>query len=554
MEHPSLEWVIVDGEPRHVSGFATLPPNRRPPAACPQCARRVTLKLGAVRRHHAAHDPGHLCAATHPETALHLNTKFALAAALARAAGPDATLTVVRHCAGVLGAPEACRQTLSRQWLRGWDDVRVEHRAASAARPDIVLMRNGAVAGAIEILVSHAVSADKAAALAALGVEWIEVSADERLATPGGWTSCAPLDVLRASDEPEWRCDEHRSLHAAALVERDRARAAERESTRHARVLVAARVVDVYHARGVRERFIYRVTELSTDGVPHTLRLQRGGVEVATVSLAPTGGTRRDVWPHLRLAFEADLTRLLRDDRSFTDSPMRWARGDAAENIVDEALADRVGRDPTPLATRFPRRWFYAAAAERWFLPPDTRDVRWDRPPGDAFAAHPASSRARTAVRERPAPEGSWTTPVFARRPVAALFRAGVRSIAPSAQDASMVVVHLSSSAADARRAIVVIERETPAAAIASLASALGDEDVDAVWMSHPSDWSPALAPLAWVPAGRDSRGQVCVVVDGLGIFRADQFARALSAGDERLAAGAIRRRMIARVERMSAG
>ena len=55
---PALAWVIVDGRPRHVSDFAGLAPRRRPAAFCHTCGERLVLKLGDVRRHHAAHRAG----------------------------------------------------------------------------------------------------------------------------------------------------------------------------------------------------------------------------------------------------------------------------------------------------------------------------------------------------------------------------------------------------------------------------------------------------------------------------------------------------------------
>src|SRR4051794_827679 len=96
---PGLTWVVVDGVPRHVSEFAALPVGRRPRANCPQCARPLTLKLGTVLRHHAAHAPGDACASTRPETALHLDTKLALASALARAT-TERRLSILERCAG----------------------------------------------------------------------------------------------------------------------------------------------------------------------------------------------------------------------------------------------------------------------------------------------------------------------------------------------------------------------------------------------------------------------------------------------------------------------
>src|SRR4051794_10394279 len=101
-DETGLSWVIVDGVARAVSAFAATPPRQRPFAFCPHCGQRLTLKLGTVLRHHAAHRPGADCPATHPESALHLDCKFALAAALQAAAGPRALLTFRRTCAGSL--------------------------------------------------------------------------------------------------------------------------------------------------------------------------------------------------------------------------------------------------------------------------------------------------------------------------------------------------------------------------------------------------------------------------------------------------------------------
>lgn len=552
MEHTGLTWVIVDGAPRHVSTFANLPPRQRPRAHCPQCARRLTLKLGEVRRHHAAHDAGDACPTTQPETALHLDVKLALATALRSAAGSNAALRVARACAG---APSIrCDKTLISDFLHGWDDVAVEHRVTDSRRPDIVLRRAGQPVAAIEVVVTHAVSAEMARALDELAVPWIELHADERLAEPGAWTAADPLEVVHASDVREWRCREHQLLHEAARSAVEARRAAEREAERHSATLLAARVVDVYRPGGSRERWIYRVTELSTDGRAHALRLQRGGVEVATTMLGARGGSRRDAWPELRAAYESDVERLARDGTALVDSPMRWARQDAAENIVDEALADRIGRDPTPLATRFPRRWFFARERQRWFLPPEMRDVRWDRAPGDVFAAHPAWTRAQSTIRERPVPEGAWTTPVFASKPIATLFRARVASIAPSSVDDAIVVVELLHRGAGPRLAIVVIERQTTGAAIDRVGESLDAAGIQSVWLSHPSDWTRALGARTWIPAGRDWRGNLVITLDGLGVFRADQFARAIAGRDRRVSDAAIRRHMAARVERLQLG
>ncbi len=544
---PSLVWVLVNGTPQHVSAYASLPPSRRPTAFCPQCDRRVTLKLGDVLRHHAAHASGDLCAATRPETALHLNCKFAIAAALRAHAGPNAHCSVIRRCSGA--GHEPCDETFITPWIAAWDEVLVEHRVGESRRPDIVLLRNGAPVGAVEVVVSNAVSDEKARVLAELGVAWVEVLGNSEIATRDGWSPREPLPAARIAGEDAWRCVAHAAQHRTELKALADLDDAQREAQRHASVQRAARVVDVYQPNGTRDRFIYRVVEQLTDGRVHALQLFRGRQALASEPVELGDDPRTHAWPRLRDAFTADVERVARHEGSFTDSPMRWAAGSAAEYIVEEALMDRVGNDPTPLATRYPRRWFYAADRHEWFLPRDMRDVRWDRDPLDLFAAHPAWTANRSAVREHPAPQGSWQTPVFAARPIAAMF-----SPAPATRVEGGAIAVVDVAAPDKRknrRVIVVVERASPNEMIAALAASLHADSTDAVWLSHPLDWSAAFAPLAWAAAGRDARGYGAVVIDGLGVFRAAQFVRALARNDPRLSATAIRRWMSQRVERM---
>ncbi len=557
MSDVALSWVIVDGAARRVSEFAHIPVRRRPQARCPECDRPLTLKLGDVRRHHAAHAPDVICAATQPETARHIAAKFGLAERLRDAASPSAVLRIVQHCAGGAANSDACTKVNEVDWLNGWDEVQVERRVSETLRPDIVLQRTGCDVGAIELLVTHAVPAEKIVALAALGIPWIEVDARDDFDV-AAWTPTQSLAVLRAGSEAPWRCMAHAAEYRTHTDVRMRQHAEEREAGRHGVVLRAARVVDVYHEDGVRERNIYRVEALFTDGRLQGTRLMRGGFEVDSVPLTSDIEWSATGWPRLRDAYAADVTRCSRGGRSLVDSPMRWARGDAAENIVHEAVFDRVGLDPTPLATRFPRRWFFVRARGEWFLPPDMRGVRWDRPDPDAFAAHPAWSRARAAVRERPAPQGSWDTPVFASRPIAAMFVECVSAVTRPGDAGGrtgggtpIAVIDIACTDAQRRCALVVIERRAEDTEISSITAALSRDDCEQLWISHPQDWSHALTDLAWAPAGRDARGRGGVVVDGVGVFGADQFIRALAKGDRRLRTEAIQAQMADRVSRL---
>lgn len=416
-----------------------------------------------------------------------------------------------------------------------WDEVAVEACVAAAEthrRPDIVLRRRGQAIGAIEVLVTHAVSDEKAAVLASAGVPWVEVLANERLLDPvSGWRLGTALPAKRigpSETEGGWRCDRH---------------------SRRENRLVAARVVDIYREGGDRERMIYRVEEVRVEGVTRAFTLRRHGRDIATQRCDWSLKSQRSAWPELMAAFRADLRKLTGAGGVFADSPMRWARGDVADNLVHEALDDVQPGDPTPLATRYPRRLFYARDRRRWFLPRDMRDVRWDRPLLDAFAAHPAWAASRAVVRERPAPEDSWSSFIFASRPIATSFTAGLgASLLSVTQEGPIATLVLNSQLGGHERALVVLSAAANDDLVRHVALSLENAGVDHLWLSHPLDWTAARSDLAWAAAGRDSRGRGVVLVDGLGVYRADAFARTFQRGDPKLKPDAVKTRMAKRV------
>jgi hypothetical protein len=227
----------------HVTAFRARPEADRREAVCPACEAPVTIRLGEVRVPHAAHRPGTGagCAAASGESALHLNAKVHLAevlGTLGRARGPEGEpLALALACAG---APD-CPVPAPVDWIGGWDAVRVECRV-DARRPDLVLLRGAAEVAAVEVRVSHAVDAEKAAALRASGLPWVEVRAE---AVWGGspdrsWDGTTPLPVARAAREVgRWRCPRHeaeRMLEGAR-----RAYRALRVSATAARKALAAR-------------------------------------------------------------------------------------------------------------------------------------------------------------------------------------------------------------------------------------------------------------------------------------------------------------------------
>jgi hypothetical protein len=205
-----LAWVMLDGQPCHVSTFAGVPPSHRPEVTCPACGEPVVLRLGARLAHHAAHRAGQECAATAPESALHLNCKLHIAAQLRGFGGSG--VQVDQDCA--MGAA-GCTGLVTRPWMLGWDEVAVELRVASR-RPDVVLLRHDVPLGAIEVCVHSAVSDPRRRALAALGLSWIEVAGSPDVLR---WRAGEPLRVQQSAPDPRLRCPpcarRDRAIHLA---------------------------------------------------------------------------------------------------------------------------------------------------------------------------------------------------------------------------------------------------------------------------------------------------------------------------------------------------
>jgi hypothetical protein len=376
-----------------VSNFATLSVGRRPSVSCPECQQPVTLKLGPERRHHAAHRPGDECAATHPETALHINVKCHIAAVLEGVIGGTRPLMVKRRCIG----PDAawsrkrkglvpaesrrgvCERSIDSVWLPAWDAIRLEsslRQAEIRLVPDIVLEKDGVAIGAIEVLVSHAVDGEKAAALAALGVPWLEIRADKGLIESPGWSIDLPLMVHRAGGLGDWRCEDDQLLYDTVAEGQQDRRVREAEALRHTTVIAAARVVDVYRPGGWLARLVYSVVESSTDGTLNSMTLMRDGFTVESYSMGEEtpAAFRARISPMIKRAYDADVATLRRPRGAITDSPMRWAR---------EAAAAILFGSPA----KFPQRYQFVTRTQRWTMHDDERRARWDAPTASSRAA-----------------------------------------------------------------------------------------------------------------------------------------------------------------------
>ena len=181
----------------------------------------MTLKLGTRNRHHYAHTPDSTCAAASGEGALHLATKLLLAEALLTG---GEHLSLRRICARIPGevARVRCAEGPLEAHHTTWDGLTIE-RSLPSLRADLMLTLGGRPVLALEVRVTHAVDEQKSAALAALGIPWMEVDA-ARLLPPVGeaWSRAAPLPVVAHSelDPREWRCSHHAPLFARMETER----------------------------------------------------------------------------------------------------------------------------------------------------------------------------------------------------------------------------------------------------------------------------------------------------------------------------------------------
>jgi hypothetical protein len=136
---------------------------------------------------------------------------------------------------------------------------------------------------------------------------------------------------------------------------------------------------------------------------------------------------------------------------------------------------------------------------------------------------------------------------VFARRPSVVALASGGQV----AEHGPIAVLTPNVAQPLARRALVLLTRAAGDDEVRKVANALDDAGMEHVWLSHPMDWTAARGDLAWAPAGRDGRGRDVVVVDGLGVYRAEQFMRVFARGDSRVTAAAIKARMAERVTRL---
>lgn len=336
VESKSIEpkWVLVDQTLYEVSDFAHLSPRNRPNAICPVCQCSVILKLGNHRVHHYAHRPEDKCTANQPETALHLNMKFYIYKQLLQ----TRKIYTEDSCEGYCGAKR------KQVWLEGWDRVDVEF-AIDSFRPDIALMSKGKVIGAIEILVTHPVSEQKARYFNDQGFFWIEVRAKETLYEGDSvWTAEKPLPFTRCHPQLEsWKC--------ASCREIEEKRRAQREyEQNNYETIHSAKMVDFYFKSGKKYREVYFVMKEVKDKtwVKAWVKTEKN-ITIASENAPIT----RESLQKLNEAVKRKM-----------------AEREGAGAIVDEVIKWRLWEKGQKFVARdtdnFPFRYFWDEGREKW--------------------------------------------------------------------------------------------------------------------------------------------------------------------------------------------
>jgi len=368
---PKLSWVLVNGELHRVGDYAAFPPDSRPKACCPVCQQPVILKLGPQRAHHAAHQPDAVCAATQPETALHLNMKYHLRQELMQAY----RLLISQSCSGMkldskpVGLSGHCRKSRPIILVSDWDTVQVEYPYDGLIL-DVALLKNDTLVAAIEVCVTHLVDAEKKEQLNESSIPWVEILASEDFyGGPTPWTADIPLEPLSkvssSIGETEWQC-------SSCLSESDRLQKRmnnQRRSTKpKANIITILRFVDFYYPSGKHFRDIYslkRRVAPNGDVTGAWIEVgdyQRGKTEIIKSVQPPiTDQTIED----LKKAFHIRLQQF-RNKHAIIDSPMTWHEWPIGVNH------DQVFFEDCP----FPKR--YELSNHIWVKRKDYENLSWD--------------------------------------------------------------------------------------------------------------------------------------------------------------------------------
>lgn len=181
-----LAWALDrDGRKVHAGALDAGDRRARAPFSCLGCGEPLVPRLGRIRARHFAHRPGSACPLTAPETILHLDAKERLLALCEDAFRGRRAVTVLARC-------PSCRRATPRDLARE-GDAAVAEGAVGGLRADVLVLRDGRPALALEVKVTHAIDPGKEAALAAAEVPAVEIDAREEweLVAPEGGVAVA---------------------------------------------------------------------------------------------------------------------------------------------------------------------------------------------------------------------------------------------------------------------------------------------------------------------------------------------------------------------------
>lgn len=384
MSDPVLQWVIVQGERRHVSDFAEFSPEKRPEMRCPVCNHVVISKLGKIRVFHAAHQVGSNCVATESETILHLNAKYHLEYELKhgnflffhqKCEGWKDWLDKTQHS-------DFCKKQKRMAIAKDWTDVQVEYSVGSY-RTDVALLRDKEVVLVIEVHVTHPVDQDKKEYMVVNGIPWVEISVtnDEFYSGEKAWHIDKPLPLEHGSllQLKSWICppcqqmiERQKELHDKWSFKGLHDLVNQKPEPINVKIkefVPLIRFIDYYYKSGkhFREHFTAHISCSRSDHF--TVVVNRGYYRRDTLEIGScSANIRKDA---LEKATSLVEEYLKKEKGKFEKAESRMTWQPWHESLFENFSANS-GKIVEILPVRYVHHW------NGWMLKNETEDVSWD--------------------------------------------------------------------------------------------------------------------------------------------------------------------------------
>lgn len=358
-----LTWVLVDGERHHVKEYRHLLPKQRPVAYCPECHRRITIRIGPIRAPHAAHKPNDVCYATQPETALHINAKNHIKQELNR----GRTLRINHPCSGS-SVEYGCTSRESREiiYIQDWDKVIIEGEL-DRFRPDIVLMKNGERIGIIEVFVTHRLEPEKKEFLNSLTIPWLEVNAKKVIneeKSENNWTIEKPINYIHYNplEKYKWFCNKCET--EVNIQQRNQ------EAIEFAKqyITTAFRIIDFYYSNQKRYRAVYYAKKHVQNDVISEIFIEENHKTI--LGIPPI---QNPILPIDQKKLSREFETFLSSKKSRTciiDDHMKWQKWD--DKYSHEVFMD------TSEDAHFPKRYNWEEKSRKWKVIDAFIDLNWN--------------------------------------------------------------------------------------------------------------------------------------------------------------------------------